>query len=536
MREGEVADDAAVTEAVGRLRDEVGLKKVAVRLGLASPRVVVRQIEMPVMTREELASALQFQAAELIPIPLDDAVLDFAILGPASPGDGGEPRMQVLLAAAQEATVLRLVAAVEAGGLQVACGRPRSARADPSARSPASSPRRRGCRRSIATAPAWAAQSWPTRASGAEGIVSFGGGVTAIAVHEIGVPRFVRVLGTGGRELTDAIASRARPAARDRGGVEASARRPADPRHDELVARAAHVDRAAVVGAARRGAQLDRLLPQPARFVAAAAHRRDRWRRAASGTAPNACRRSSAYRSSHARPRELVALGDIGFADDELPRLDPYLPAAGRSRARWRGRRLGHRPHAAHAAQRGHEATQAAVAEGRRRRCRVRGGARRRHVHGAPERVERQGGQRQGHQPDHAGASDSSPRCSRSSTGSNRSRRSSRTCSSLPRHRRRVADDDRTASPPSCPPGVTFTSFQGQITPPAPVVGDPATGAPSTSRVEHGDDDADNRRRRRRPHRPSRARSRSRERRRTSRRSRPGSTRWARSRRSRRST
>ena len=30
----------------------------------------------------------------------------------------------------------------------------------------------------------------------------------------------------------------------------------------------------------------------------------------------------------HARPRELVALGDIGFSEEELPRLDPYLPAA----------------------------------------------------------------------------------------------------------------------------------------------------------------------------------------------------------------
>ena len=51
------------------------------RVGIASPRVVVRQVEMPVMTRDELASALQFQAGELIPIPIDDAVLDFAILG-----------------------------------------------------------------------------------------------------------------------------------------------------------------------------------------------------------------------------------------------------------------------------------------------------------------------------------------------------------------------------------------------------------------------------------------------------------------------
>src|SRR4029078_11475975 len=67
MREGEVADDAAVTEAVGRLRAEVGLKSAQVRLGFGSPRVVVRQIEMPLMSRAELSSALQFQAAELIP-------------------------------------------------------------------------------------------------------------------------------------------------------------------------------------------------------------------------------------------------------------------------------------------------------------------------------------------------------------------------------------------------------------------------------------------------------------------------------------
>src|SRR5947208_2786001 len=200
MREGEVADDAAVTEAVGRLRAEVGLKKVSVRLGLASPRVVVRQIEMPLMSREELGSALQFQAAELIPIPLDDAVLDFAILGPASPGEGGEPRMHVLLAAVQEATVARLVTAVEAGGLQVA-----AVDLVPLAliRSLA------GAARDRALVGAAVAGHEATDATGgvalaergtggAEGIVSVGGGVTAIAVHELGVPRFVRVLGTGG--------------------------------------------------------------------------------------------------------------------------------------------------------------------------------------------------------------------------------------------------------------------------------------------------------------------------------------------------
>src|SRR6476659_10349666 len=167
MREGEVADDAAVTEAVGRLRAEVGLKKVPVRLGLASPRVVVRQIEMPLMSRDELGSALQFQAAELIPIPLDDAVLDFAILGPASPGDGGEPRMHVLLAAVQEATVMRLVAAVEAGGLSVASPARELALVGAGAGGGA-----------IATDASVDNDATLTESPGAEGIVSFGGGVT----------------------------------------------------------------------------------------------------------------------------------------------------------------------------------------------------------------------------------------------------------------------------------------------------------------------------------------------------------------------
>ena len=76
---------------------------------------------MPVMTRDELASALQFQAGDLIPIPIEDAVLDFAILGSTAgdPESGAEPTMQVLLVAAYAATVIKLVSAVEAGGLQV---------------------------------------------------------------------------------------------------------------------------------------------------------------------------------------------------------------------------------------------------------------------------------------------------------------------------------------------------------------------------------------------------------------------------------
>jgi type IV pilus assembly protein PilM len=118
MREGEIVDGDAVTGAIARLRTELGLRRAKVRVGVASPRLIVRQVEMPVMTREELAGALRFQAQELIPIPLDEAVIDFAILGTVA-GENGESVMQVLLAAAHSATVSRLVEAVEGAGLGV---------------------------------------------------------------------------------------------------------------------------------------------------------------------------------------------------------------------------------------------------------------------------------------------------------------------------------------------------------------------------------------------------------------------------------
>ena len=94
--------------------------------------------------------------------------------------------MQVLLVAAHEAPTARLVSCVEAAGLAVA-----AVDLLPLA---------------LIRALARTGRSRDEGVS-AEGIVSFGGGVTAIAVHEGGIPRFVRVLGSGGRELTDAISA-----------------------------------------------------------------------------------------------------------------------------------------------------------------------------------------------------------------------------------------------------------------------------------------------------------------------------------------
>src|SRR5687768_9796459 len=76
---GEVEDSEAVGAALRRLWSESGFRAKQVVLGVANQRVIVRQAEVPAMSEDDMRSALRFEAQELIPIPLDEAILDFQI-------------------------------------------------------------------------------------------------------------------------------------------------------------------------------------------------------------------------------------------------------------------------------------------------------------------------------------------------------------------------------------------------------------------------------------------------------------------------
>ena len=57
----------------------------AVRMGIASQRVVVRTLRMPRIEKpEEIDAAIRFQAEESIPMPLEHAVLDWEVAEPSA--------------------------------------------------------------------------------------------------------------------------------------------------------------------------------------------------------------------------------------------------------------------------------------------------------------------------------------------------------------------------------------------------------------------------------------------------------------------
>jgi type IV pilus assembly protein PilM len=116
VREGEVLDGQALSETLREMFRDSRLDK-RVRVGVANQRTVLRTLELPPITdRKELATAVRFQAEDQVPMPLENAVLDFHALGVIDTPGG--PRQRVIVVAAQRDMVERLLAAVRGAGLR----------------------------------------------------------------------------------------------------------------------------------------------------------------------------------------------------------------------------------------------------------------------------------------------------------------------------------------------------------------------------------------------------------------------------------
>jgi type IV pilus assembly protein PilM len=179
--EGEIADPDAVAGSLKMLwrRARFGSRQVV--MGVANQRVVVRLVDLPWMEQEELRRSLRYQVQEYIPIPVDDAELDFDVLDEHE-GGGGQRLMRVLLVAAQKEMVDGHVRAGMRAGLE-----PVGIDLTP-----------------FALIRSLAPEGMPLAEAG-EALIDVGAKVTNIVVHAGGVPRFVRILLMGGQDVTEAL-------------------------------------------------------------------------------------------------------------------------------------------------------------------------------------------------------------------------------------------------------------------------------------------------------------------------------------------
>lgn len=180
VADGEIGDPDIVVDALRQLWRSFRFSGRAVTLGLANQQVIVRRLELPYMTEEELRSSLPLQVDGAIPIAVDDAVLDFCMLGEThGDGDDGQRQIRILLVAAQRHIVDELLDVVGRARLDVT-GIDLDAFAVLRALTP------------------------PGLIGDGEGemVVDVGGSLTDIVVHRNGTPHFVRTVLFGGETVT----------------------------------------------------------------------------------------------------------------------------------------------------------------------------------------------------------------------------------------------------------------------------------------------------------------------------------------------
>lgn len=186
--EGEIVDTEAVSHSISQLWRKSGFSEKSVITGVANQKVVVRMVEFPWMDRAELDGAIRFQAQDYIPIPIEEAILDFEVVGEYT-NVNDERMIEVLLVAAQRDMIGGQLAAIERAGLKT---RVIDASAFAIVRSLLDQER--------------VLPPEEGEIAEATGIVHVSAGLTIIVVVEKGRPRFTRVSALAGNDFTQSIA------------------------------------------------------------------------------------------------------------------------------------------------------------------------------------------------------------------------------------------------------------------------------------------------------------------------------------------
>jgi type IV pilus assembly protein PilM len=116
VRDGEVVDVAAVTDALKQLwSTHKGLRR-DVRIGVANAKIVVRTLDLPPVQPAQIDAVVRQVVADELPMPMESAVLDYEPVGLVETAAG--PRQRVVVVAARKEMVEAAVSAAVGAGLK----------------------------------------------------------------------------------------------------------------------------------------------------------------------------------------------------------------------------------------------------------------------------------------------------------------------------------------------------------------------------------------------------------------------------------
>lgn len=118
FHEGEVIDPERLATALKALFAEHKLDK-RVRLGIGNQRVVVRTVRLPAIEDpKQMEAAVRFRAQEQMPMPLDQAVLEYQVVGGVAADEGGAAQVDVVVVAARRDMIASFLEPLRRAGLE----------------------------------------------------------------------------------------------------------------------------------------------------------------------------------------------------------------------------------------------------------------------------------------------------------------------------------------------------------------------------------------------------------------------------------
>ncbi|BDZ49062.1 hypothetical protein GCM10025867_13030 [Frondihabitans sucicola] len=178
---GEVLEPQTVADSMKQLWSQAGFKSKQVVLGMGNQRVLARDLTVAKASKARIKESLPFQVQDMLPVPVADALLDFY---PVSEGIGEHgPVVNGLLIAAVKDAVLGNVRATKLAGLHAV-----GVDLIPFATS-----------RLLINRPG---------TPGTIALIDIGASTTSVVLVADGVPQFVRIIPSGGDDVTGDLATR----------------------------------------------------------------------------------------------------------------------------------------------------------------------------------------------------------------------------------------------------------------------------------------------------------------------------------------
>jgi type IV pilus assembly protein PilM len=181
VKNGEVLEVHTVAAALKHLWTSGGFKSKDVVLGMGNPKVLVRDLTVPRLSKKEIRESLPSQVQDMLPVPVVDALLDFYPISEGQTEQG--PVVHGLLVAAVKESVNANLTAVQLAGLT-----PVEMDLIPFA-----------LNRLLRTSP---------NSLGTVALVDVGANTTNVVITTDGVPQFVRIIPSGGFDITKRLMSR----------------------------------------------------------------------------------------------------------------------------------------------------------------------------------------------------------------------------------------------------------------------------------------------------------------------------------------